>query len=145
MERYRHNQGFSWIEVGVFMPLLLIVVVAVSSLATNGITWMRMNALDNMARAAAILELEQLRTLKWGGADGITGMAPATNVTANLPVVLQNLGATGTVTMSPYDVNGDGVLDAQDTARQVTVTVSGYGTPRGAVSLTTLLSQNELH
>ena len=131
-------------EVSLGIPILLIVVVAISSMTTQGINWMRINGLDSKARVVAIQELERLRTLQW---TALAGMPAAPTPTTQLSASLTQAGlanATGTVAVASHDIDADGTPDPAAHARLITVTIAGYGTQR-TITIASVISQNELH
>lgn len=134
--------GFTWIEVMIMSAILLFILVSSASLMTGGIASLRMNKVDEIARAAAIGEMERLKATGWVviGAKPLypptstafctdaAGVAIAGCVTG-LESIVQETGATGRVYVQNYDVNNNSVIDANETTiRKVTVDVSVYGT-----------------
>ncbi len=127
--------GFTLIEMLVTVGLLTIVVLTCSSLLTNGLVSTRQTRWDNLARTAALAEIERLKTLPWATiatlqaydfliqpdgdpANGIPGNGIADNL-EGIP------GAAGAVYVDNYDMDGDAVMD--NDVRQITVSVSVYG------------------
>lgn len=133
--------GFTWIEVLIMTLILLFVLVGSASLMSGNMAQLKMNKTDEIARAAAIGELERLKAMGWAviGAKPLypptstffctdaAGVAIAGCVTG-LETIAQETGASGRVYVQNYDVNNNGVIDANETTiRQVTVDVSVYG------------------
>ena len=126
--------GFTWIEVAGSIAVLTIVIVATTSLIANGMMAMRMNSLENIARASTIRELERLKSLPWSTIAAIPLYPPtAKNFCTDQNGVAiggcqtgleQIPGAVGRVYVSNFVVNGA----AQPNVKQVTVAVSVYGT-----------------
>ena len=121
--------------------ILFIVMLGTASLMTGGIVALRMNNLDDIARAAAIGELERLKAAGWAVV-GAKPLYPPTSTAfctdaaggaipgcvTGLESIAQQTGATGRVYVQNYDANNNGVIDANETTiRRVTVDVSVFG------------------
>lgn len=137
--------GLTLIETLATVGLLTVVVLTCSSLITDGLVSTRMTRWDNLARAAALAEIERLKALPFDGAPGndiATLLAdapltqpdgdPANGIPAN--GIADNLedipGAAGRVYVENYnyDLDGSGPYTPTiGTVKQITVSVSVYG------------------
>lgn len=121
------SAGYTLVEVLGSVAVIVMVVLASSSLLTNGIKAMRMAGDDGKARAAAIGEFERRRAMPWATLEGTIGTQVGNSVKIPMDTFtsgLQNLsGATGMTYLTNVDWNGDAIPDAV----QITVAVSVYG------------------
>lgn len=132
------RRGFAWIEVLIMSTILLFVLVSSASLMTGGMASLRQNQLDEIARAAAIGEMERLKAAGWG-VIGSKLLYPPTSTafcTDQFGVAVGGCitglgaitGATGQVYVQNYDANNSGLIEAgETTVRLVTVDVSVFG------------------
>lgn len=134
--------------------MLTIVIVSTSSLISNGMIGTRMGSWDNIARNAAIAEMERIKARPWSDivlmpiypSTGISrnfctapngaalpandpdtfSVAPIYNSPAPLAVCTTGLlpGMLGRVYVERYDANGDGAFDSG--IRKITTSVSVY-------------------
>lgn len=131
----RARSGLTLIETLATVSLLTVVVLTCSSLITNDLANTRMTRWDNLARAAALAEIERLKALPWSQIAALPPYAPLTQpdgdpangIPANgIADGLEGIpGAAGGVYVADYDIDGDGTLDAN--VKQITVSVSVYG------------------
>ncbi len=142
----RAHGGLTLIETLATVGLLTVVVLTCSSLITDGLVSTRMTRWDNLARAAALAEIERLKALPFDGAPGndIVSLPadalltqpdgdPANGIPAN--GIADNLedipGAVGRVYVANYnyDLDGSGPYTpaTSGTVKQITVSVSVYG------------------
>lgn len=129
--------GFTLIETLVTVGLLTIVVLTCSSLLTDGLVSTRQTRWDNLARTAALAEIERLKTLPWATIAALPPDAPLTEpdgdpangIAANgIADNLEDLpGAAGRVYVENYDMDGPGPGVPDGTVKQITVSVSVYG------------------
>jgi len=154
----RSNAGFTLVEVLVSIVMLMGVIIATSSLISNGMIGTRMGVWDNAARTAATAEMERLKARPWSeiaamplypsfaknfctAPDGtaLPGTDPDTWTLAdpiNSPCnagLLPNTQMQGRVYVQLYDANGDGVPD--NTIRKITTSVSVYSTSNPLANL----------
>ncbi len=128
--RVANTQAMTLVEILASIFSFMVILLATTSLISNGMVAIRMNGMEGIARAACIREMEQIKSLPWAT---IRDTMPiyvngtpntSTPFTAGLESLPNGVGKTY---VQYYDLNGDGVANATDLARQITVSVSVYG------------------
>lgn len=119
----------------------MVVIIATSSLISNGMVGTRMGNWDNVARASAMREMERLKTLRWADLSALPANAPITAPDVNLngiwdlaePALGGIPNMAGRRYIANYDADGDGAADP--TIKLITASVSVYGNSNPLVNL----------
>lgn len=134
--------GFTLIEVLASTLTLMLVIIATSSLISNGMLGTRMGNWDNVARASAMREMERLKALRWADLSALPVNAPITEPDTNFNGIwdLVEPALVGTIPnmagrryVANYDADGNGAPDP--TIKLITVSVSVYGNSNPLVNL----------
>ena len=140
--------GFTLVEVLVSVITLTLVLLTTSSLITNGMSATKMSIWDNVARAAAMGEMERLKALPWAQLSALPASTSITLPDTNSngiwdpadPALNGIPNMAGTSYIASYDADGDGAADA--TVKKITISIPVYGgaSLRSVWRITTLVS-----